>query len=100
MLAGMITVIMVPSRKFFARDYNYCFSQRSHLFLSEDDGSLARPPMRLFGRRCARHSTIPEDERVESDLSWSDECSNAGLEDGHSSDGQWFGGEGMVDELD
>jgi hypothetical protein len=83
---------------------NSCFSQRSHLFLSEDDGSLARPPMRLFGRPCARRSTIPEDERVESELSGSDESNDAGLEDGHSSDDQWFSGAfsvgGMVDDLD
>lgn len=59
---------------------------------SEDDGSLARPPMRLFGRPCARRSTIPEDDRVESELSGSDESNNAGLEDGYSSDDQWFGG--------
>ena len=97
---------MVPSRKFFVRDYN-CFSQRGNLFLSEDDGSLARPPMRLFGRPCAQRSTIPEDERVESELSGSDESNNAGNEDGHSSDDQWFGGGpgafsagGMVDDLD
>ncbi|KAF8500152.1 hypothetical protein F5888DRAFT_1679523 [Russula emetica] len=69
---------------------------------SEDDGSLARPPMRLFGHPCARRS---EDERVESELSGSDESNNAGLEDGHSSDDQWFSGGrgrfsagGMVEE--
>jgi hypothetical protein len=72
------------------------------LFPSEDDGSLARPPMRLFGRPCARRS---EDDRVESELSGSDESNNAGLEDGHSSDDQWFSGGrgglsagGMVEE--
>ena len=48
--------------------------------------------MRLFGRRCARRSTIPEGERVESELSGSDESNNARLDDGHSPDGQWFGG--------
>jgi hypothetical protein len=75
------------------------------LFPSEDDESLARSPMRLFGRPCARRSTIFEDERVESKLSGSDESNNAGFEDGHSSDDQWFGGGpgafsagGMVEE--
>jgi len=62
------------------------------LFPSEDDESLARPPMRLFGRPCARRSATPEDARVESELSGSDESNNSGLEDGHSSDDQWFGG--------
>jgi hypothetical protein len=77
------------------------------LFPSEGDGSLARPPMHLFGRPCARRSATPEDERVDSELSGSDESNNAGLEpeDGHSSDDQWFGGGpgalfagGMVEE--
>lgn len=64
------------------------------MFPSEDDGSLARPPMRLFGRPYAHRSTIPEDERVESDFSGSDESSDGGLEGGHLSDAddQWFGG--------
>ena len=77
------------------------------MFPSEDDGSLARPPMRLFGRHCSRSSTIPEDERVESEFSGSDESNNAGLEDGRPSDDQWFGGGpggfsagGIDDDLD
>ena len=48
--------------------------------------------MRLFGHPCARRSAISEDEGVESEVSGSDESDNAGLEDGYSSDGQWFGG--------
>lgn len=51
------------------------------MFPSEDDGSLARPPMHLFGRHCSRSSTIPEDERVESEFSGSDESDDAGLEE-------------------
>jgi hypothetical protein len=76
------------------------------LLPSEDDGSLARPPMRLFGRPCARRSTVLEEEHVEAELSGSDESNNAGLDDGHSSDDQWFGGGpafsagGMVEEDD
>lgn len=48
--------------------------------------------MRLFGRPYAHRSTIPEDEHVESDFSGSDESGIGGLEDGHLSDDQWFGG--------
>jgi hypothetical protein len=48
--------------------------------------------MRLFGRPSAQRSTTPEDEHFESELSGSGESNNAGLEDGHSSDDQWFGG--------
>lgn len=92
MLTGMITVVILPGRKFFVRDYKFLFSQSNHLLHSEDDGSLARPPMHLFGRPRVRRSTILEDERVESELSGSDGSNNAGLEDGHSSDDQWFGG--------
>jgi len=67
----------------------------------EGDGSLGRPPMRLFGLPCARRATVPEDERVEPEFSGSDESNNAGLEDGH--DDQWFGdgpGAGGMMDLD
>ncbi len=36
---------------------------------------------------------MPEDESVESEFSGSDDSNNLGLEDGHSSDDQWSGGE-------
>jgi len=57
-----------------------------HSTNSEDDGSLARPPMRLFGRQ-----TMPLNEGVESEFSESDDGNNVGLQDGHSSDDRWSG---------
>ncbi|KAF8480193.1 hypothetical protein DFH94DRAFT_463612 [Russula ochroleuca] len=57
----------------------------SHSTESEDDGSLARPPMRLFGR-----STMSKGRSVESELSGSDDNGSDGS---HASGVQWSGGE-------
>jgi hypothetical protein len=78
----MITVVIVPSRKSFVRDQIFLlFSMK----FSEDDGSLARPPMRLFGR-----STMSKGRSVESELSGSDDNGSDGS---HASGVQWSGGE-------
>jgi len=54
---------------------------------SEDDGSLARPPMHIFGRFRGGHSTTPEGKSVNSLLS--EECDTDGMD---SDDGPTFGG--------
>ena len=55
----------------------------------EGDGSLARPPMRLFGRIRNQLSFSSE---AESSNSESDDSDNVGCDDGNVSSLQWVGG--------
>lgn len=58
----------------------------------EDDGSLSRPPMRLFGRLQGRHSAMHEDESVDSRSAESGDSDNVlGSDRGFSV--QWSGSE-------
>ncbi|KAI0249796.1 hypothetical protein BJV78DRAFT_1224982 [Lactifluus subvellereus] len=60
----------------------------------EDDGSLARPPMRLFGRVHSRRSFISEDENGDSQFSGSgdSDSDDVGSDDGDTFGVQWSGG--------
>ena len=58
----------------------------------EGDGSLARPPMRLFGRIRNQPSFSSEAESSDSQCSEADDSDNAGCDDGHMSSVQWVGG--------
>lgn len=55
----------------------------------EGDGSLARPPMRLFGRVRNRVSFSSEAESSDSQCSESDDSVNVGRDDGHVSGVRW-----------
>jgi len=63
---------------------------------SEDDGSLSRPPMRLFGRPRGRHPATHEDESVDSRSTDSGDSDNVGSDD-RSLGVQWSGSESDED---
>jgi len=56
---------------------------------SEDDGSLTRPPMHLFGRFRGGHSTTPEGESVSSQFSESDGNDSLDPDNGPAFGGLW-----------
>jgi len=57
----------------------------------EGDGSLSRPPMRLFGRVRNKPSFSSEAESSDSQCSESDDSDSVGCDDGHGSSVQWVG---------
>jgi len=65
----------------------------------EGDGSLSRPPMRLFGRVRDKLSFSSDAESSDSQCSGSDASDSVGCDDGHVSSVQWAG-RGGLDAVD
>lgn len=91
--AGMTGMCTASTRKSSAKKSD-CLPYLKILSFSdeEDDGSLARPPMRLFGRVSSQRSFISEDESEDSQFSGSGDSDDVGSDNGDTFGVQWSGG--------
>ena len=81
--AGVTTVKIALCRKSFRKTSPF---SGFLIPISEDDGSLSRPPMRLFGRPRGQHSVIYEEESVDPRSAESDDDVQLGGESESESD--------------
>jgi len=75
-------MVAVASRKSFAKEEVFPVFSEVSFRLSEDNGSLAWPPIHLVDRFRGRHSTTPEGESVNSQFSESDDSDGVDSDDG------------------